>query len=166
MLVLTANNRKRILIMQTKDTVIKHPSNTYKIASLVTLAIGAAGYLLGLYNAEILLSEKGFYFAVFLLALFSAVSLQKTVRDLEEGIAVTGVFTTICWASFAASIALLVIGLINAQMLLSEKGFYAMSFLLSLFAVVTVQKNTRDLASELPEQVLHDNEIDNSLLSD
>jgi hypothetical protein len=27
----------------------------------------------------------------------------------------------------------------------SEKGFYAMSFVLSLFAAITVQKNTRDL---------------------
>jgi hypothetical protein len=27
----------------------------------------------------------------------------------------------------------------------SEKGFYAMSFVLSLFAAVTVQKNVRDL---------------------
>ena len=153
------------LIMQTKDTVIKHPSNTYKVASLVTLAIGAGGYLLGLYNADIMLSEKDFYFAIFLLALFSAVSLQKTVRDLEEGIAVTGVFTTICWASFAAAIILLVIGLINVQMLLSEKGFYAMSFLLSLFAVVTVQKNTRDMAHELPEQEPRETETENSLPS-
>jgi hypothetical protein len=29
----------------------------------------------------------------------------------------------------------------------SEKGFYAMSFVLSLFAAVTVQKNVRDLAA-------------------
>jgi hypothetical protein len=28
----------------------------------------------------------------------------------------------------------------------SEKGFYAMSFVLSLFAAVTVQKNVRDVA--------------------
>ena len=29
----------------------------------------------------------------------------------------------------------------------SEKGFYAMAFVLSLFAAVTVQKNVRDLAA-------------------
>ncbi|MFT4838531.1 MAG: putative membrane protein YiaA, partial [Oleispira sp.] len=28
----------------------------------------------------------------------------------------------------------------------SEKGFYGMSFLLSLFAAIAVQKNTRDVA--------------------
>lgn len=43
------------------------------------------------------------------------------------------------------TIALLVIGLFNATLLLSEKGFYAMSFALALFGSVAVQKNTRDL---------------------
>ncbi|MFM7856321.1 MAG: YiaA/YiaB family inner membrane protein, partial [Flammeovirgaceae bacterium] len=38
------------------------------------------------------------------------------------------------------------IGLWNATLTLSEKGFYSMSFLLSLFAAITVQKNTRDSA--------------------
>jgi uncharacterized membrane protein YiaA len=36
------------------------------------------------------------------------------------------------------------IGLWNSSLTLSEKGFYAMAFLLSLFASITVQKNTRD----------------------
>ena len=49
------------------------------------------------------------------------------------------------------SIALLVIGLVNADILLSEKGFYGISFVLALFAVITVQKNTRDLTNELGE---------------
>jgi uncharacterized membrane protein YiaA len=34
----------------------------------------------------------------------------------------------------------------NAQMAYSEKGFFAMSFVLSLFAAVAVQKNVRDIA--------------------
>jgi uncharacterized membrane protein YiaA len=32
-------------------------------------------------------------------------------------------------------------------MLHSEKGFYAMSFVLVLFAIVAVQKNVRDLSA-------------------
>ncbi|MOA37901.1 Inner membrane protein YiaA [compost metagenome] len=39
---------------------------------------------------------------------------------------------------------LLTVGLWNADLLLSEKGFYAMSFCLSMFAAIAVQKNTRD----------------------
>jgi hypothetical protein len=40
---------------------------------------------------------------------------------------------------------MLTVGLWNSGMAASEKGFYAMSFVLSLFAAVTVQKNIRDL---------------------
>ncbi|MFQ4149078.1 YiaA/YiaB family inner membrane protein [Arthrobacter sp. LAPM80] len=39
------------------------------------------------------------------------------------------------------------IGLWNAELLLSEKGFYGIGFAMSLFAVVAVQKNIRDLAA-------------------
>ncbi|NQX92117.1 MAG: hypothetical protein HRT74_08365, partial [Flavobacteriales bacterium] len=42
------------------------------------------------------------------------------------------------------SVILLVVGLWNADMELSEKGFYRMSFVLSLFSVIAVQKNVRD----------------------
>lgn len=42
-------------------------------------------------------------------------------------------------------IVLLALGLWNATMALSEKGFYIMAFLLSLFGAVAVQKNIRDL---------------------
>ncbi|MDT0632444.1 YiaA/YiaB family inner membrane protein [Rubrivirga sp. S365] len=44
------------------------------------------------------------------------------------------------------AITLLFVGLFNADLALSEKGFYGMSFLLVLFGAVAVQKNVRDLA--------------------
>jgi uncharacterized membrane protein YiaA len=53
----------------------------------------------------------------------------------------------LCWTSLIASICLLTIGLWNASLMPSEKGFYAMSFVLTLFAIVAVQKNVRDLAA-------------------
>jgi uncharacterized membrane protein YiaA len=43
------------------------------------------------------------------------------------------------------SIVLLSVGLWNATITKSEKGFYAMAFILSMFAAIAVQKNTRDL---------------------
>ena len=52
----------------------------------------------------------------------------------------------ISWFSVLSAILLLIIGLWNADLLLSEKGFYAMSYTLSLFASIAVQKNTRDKA--------------------
>jgi uncharacterized membrane protein YiaA len=51
----------------------------------------------------------------------------------------------ISWVIVIASLLLLIIGLRNADLELSEKGFYGISFLLSLFGAITVQKNTRDL---------------------
>jgi uncharacterized membrane protein YiaA len=41
-------------------------------------------------------------------------------------------------------IVLLTVGLWNAALLPSEKGFYAFAFLLGLFGAISVQKNTRD----------------------
>ena len=45
--------------------------------------------------------------------------------------------------------AMLTVGLMNATIAPSEKGFYAMSFVLSLFAAITVQKNVRDAVQVL-----------------
>ena len=50
----------------------------------------------------------------------------------------------LAWFATLLAIALLIVGLWNATLTLSEKGFYAMSFLLGLFAAIAVQKNTRD----------------------
>jgi uncharacterized membrane protein YiaA len=77
---------------------------------------------------------------------FAAISLQKSVRDRSEGIVVTGLYFGLCWVSLCAVIVLLTVGLWNATLAPSEKGFYTMSFVLSLFAVVAVQKNVRDPA--------------------
>lgn len=121
------------------------PSNAFVAASWVALLAGAVTYNVGLWNADMQLNEKGYYFTVLMFGLFSAVSLQKAVRDQLEGIPVTGIYYGISWFCTLLSILLLVIGLWNADLLRSEKGFYGMSFTLSLFAAVAVQKNIRDI---------------------
>lgn len=120
------------------------PSNAFIAASWVALLAGGISYCVGLWNAYMFLNEKGYYFTVLMYGLFSAVSLQKAVRDQLEGIPVTGIYLGISWFSTLLSILLLVIGLWHADLELSEKGFYGMSFLLSLFAAIAVQKNIRD----------------------
>ena len=120
------------------------PSNAFKLASWAALFIGIGTYLIGLYNASMLLNEKGYYLSIMLYGLFSAVSLQKTVRDKEDGMPTTAIYVGLCWFSIFASIALLSIGLWNAELLLSEKGFYGVAFIMSLFAAIAVQKNIRD----------------------
>ncbi|QDV39041.1 inner membrane protein YiaA [Tautonia plasticadhaerens] len=114
-------------------------------ASWAALLVGVVAYLVGLWNAGMQLNEKGYYFTILMYGLFSAVSLQKSVRDRMHGLPVTDIYFGLCWASLGLSILLLAVGLWNAELLLSEKGFYAMSFVLSLFAAVAVQKNVRDV---------------------
>ena len=126
------------------------PSAAFIGASWVALGAGMAGYIIGLWRSELLLNEKGYYFTILMYGLFSVVSVQKSVRDRLEGIPVTDVYYGISWFSTILAIALLVIGLWNATMLPSEKGFYAFAFLLGLFGAIAVQKNTRDSQDSTP----------------
>lgn len=130
--------------MQTAHTNAR-PTSAFVGASWGALLIGGSAYLIGLWNAQMQLNEKGYYLTLLLFGLFAAVSLQKAVRDRSEGLPVTGIYVGLCWVSLIAAILLLTVGLWNATLAPSEKGFYAMSFVLSLFAVVAVQKNVRDI---------------------
>lgn len=121
------------------------PTSAFVGASWTALLIGMTSYCIGLWNAEMMLNEKGYYFTVLLFGLFSVISLQKAVRDKLEGIQVTEIYHSLSWFTTMTSIVLLIVGLWNADLLLSEKGFYGMSFLLSIFSAIAVQKNTRDI---------------------
>jgi len=126
--------------MQTQNK----PTKAFRIASLAALVVGVAAYFIGLYNAPMALNEKGYYFTIMLFGSFSVVSLQKTVRDKMEGVPTTKAYFLASAVATASAIVLLVVGLLNAELLLSEKGFFGMAFILSLFAAITVQKNVRD----------------------
>ena len=120
------------------------PTPAFIGASWIALFSGMLAYCIGLWNSDMQLNEKGYYFTILLFGLFAAISVQKSVRDRLEGLQVTDLYYSISWFSTLSSIVLLTIGLWNANLLPSEKGFYAISFLLSLFASIAVQKNTRD----------------------
>jgi uncharacterized membrane protein YiaA len=127
------------------------PSAAFIGASWVALGAGMLGFLIGLGRAEMPLNEKGYYFTVLMYGLFSVVSVQKSVRDRLEGIPVTDIYYGLSWFSTLLAIALLVVGLWNATIMPSEKGYYAFSFLLALFGAIAVQKNTRDSSSAEPK---------------
>ena len=120
------------------------PTAAFVGASWVALLAGAGAYLFGLWNTDMQLNEKGYYLTLLLYGLFAAVSLQKTVRDKLEGVPVTGLYVALCWFSMAITVVLMGVGLFNAKLALSEKGFYGMAFLLALFATIAIQKNVRD----------------------
>jgi uncharacterized membrane protein YiaA len=132
---------------------INQPSAAFIAASWLALLIGITAFNIGLWNAEMQLNEKGYYFTVLMFGLFSSISVQKAVRDQLEGIPVTNLYYGIAWFSTLLAIVLLTVGLWNAELLKSEKGFYAMSFILSLFAAVAVQKNTRDVKAAKPTEL-------------
>ena len=123
------------------------PTPAYIGASWAVMLIGVLAFGFGLLNATMQLNEKGYYFAVLCLGLYAAISLQKTIRDRAEDIPTTQLYYMISWLALFASVALIVIGLFNAQLTLSEKGSYMMAFTMSLFGAITIQKNIRDVAN-------------------
>ncbi len=144
---LDVNTEKKNALIKNQETPLQpqKPTAAFIGASWTALLIGMCSYCIGLWNASMELNEKGYYFTILLFGLFSVISVQKAVRDRFENIPVTEVYYSISWFTTIISILLLIIGLWNADLWLSEKGFYAMAFTLSLFSAITVQKNTRDL---------------------
>jgi len=139
---------KQVKSKTSKNKSIKEfdqkPTPAFIGASWLVLFVGIISYCIGLWNSDMQLNERGYYFTILLFGLFSAISVQKSVRDRLEGVAVTDLYYGISWFSALSAILLLIIGLWNADLLLSEKGFYGMAYLLSLYASIAVQKNTRD----------------------
>ncbi|SEO12731.1 Uncharacterized membrane protein YiaA [Mucilaginibacter gossypiicola] len=120
------------------------PTAAFIGASWFALLAGVVGYCIGLWNAGMELNEKGYYFTILLFGLFAVISVQKSVRDRAEGLVVTDLYYGLSWFATIAAMILLTIGLWNADLARSEKGFYAMAFCLSMFSAIAVQKNTRD----------------------
>jgi uncharacterized membrane protein YiaA len=132
------------------DVTTARPTPACIGASWVALLLGSVTFVAGLANAGMGLAEKGFYLVLLLYGLYSAVSLQKAVRDRAEGVAVSGIYFAVSWISLGCVFALLGAGLYNADWRPEQKGFYGMAFALALFAAVAVQKNVRDLAAAGP----------------
>ena len=140
----TKNEANKTIEKRKSESNLK-PTGAFIGASWGVLLIGMVSFCVGLWNATMDLNEKGYYFTILLFGLFSVISVQKTVRDKLEGIPVTDIYYGVSWFVTIASMLLLVVGLWNATLDLSEKGFYAVAYLLSLFGAITVQKNVRDL---------------------
>src|SRR5690625_5129988 len=116
------SNEQKVLMNKEKENGVKVKSErlkgeqtaAFKGASWAALLIGGSAYLIGLFNATMELNEKGYYFAVLIFGLYAAVSLQKAVRDKEEGIPVTSIYYGISWFALIVAVSLIAIGLYNA----------------------------------------------------
>ena len=124
---------------------MKKENQAFYIASWVALGIGVSSYLVGLWNAELENAIKGYYFTVFAFGLYAAVSIQKTVRDRIEQIPVSSIYYGISWAAIILALSLFGIAIYqNDDLILSEKGFYSIAYVLSLYSCIVVQKNVSD----------------------
>lgn len=128
--------------------IMTQTSSSFKAASWIALAVGFLGFIVGIWNAEMLLNEKGYYIIILFFGLFAVVSLQKSVRDKMEGLPVTDIYYGLCWFTTVLSAVLLIVGLWNAVILPSEKGYYVFAFVLGMFGAIAIQKNTRDAKAE------------------
>ncbi|WP_397446505.1 inner membrane protein YiaA [Polaribacter sp. R77954] len=137
--------KKQAKTIKSKGDFNQKPTTAYVGATWGVSIIGLLSYCIGLWNANMELNEKGYYFAILLMGIYAVISLQKAIRDKAEQIKTSEMYYGISWVIVIASLLLLIIGLRNADILLSEKGFYGISYLLSLFGAITVQKNTRDI---------------------
>jgi uncharacterized membrane protein YiaA len=120
------------------------PTAAFVGASWIALLTGLVSFSVGLWNSTMTRSEIGFYAATLLLGLFSAISVQKSVRDRAEGIPVTTIYIGVAWVVVGLSMLMMTVGLWNSGLPLSERGFYGLAFAMTLFAAVAVQKNVRD----------------------
>jgi uncharacterized membrane protein YiaA len=130
--------------VQSSVSNTQNPTNAFIGASWIAFLVGSVAFCIGLWNSGLALNERGYYFVILILALFATISVQKNVRDRIENIPVSDIYYGISWVALLISVLLLVIGLWNAELDLSEKGFFGMSFTLGMFAAVAVQKNVRD----------------------
>lgn len=122
------------------------PTSAFIGISWIALFTGIIAFNVGLFNATMNMINKGYYLAVLLFGLFSVVSVQKNVRDKLEEIQVSEIYFGISWLAVLLAILLLIVGLWTSNLELSEKGFYGIAYMMSLFAAVAVQKNVRDVA--------------------
>jgi uncharacterized membrane protein YiaA len=127
------------------------PSFAFVTLSWIAALAGVVLYGSMLFNSSALTwSDKNFFTAILVFAVYAAISVQKIVRDRLEGVPFTNLYYGVSWLAVIVAIGLFVNGLFNVNISLSERGFYGMAMLLTLFGAIAIQKNTRDLAA--PEQ--------------
>lgn len=123
-----------------KSMKIRTSDKLSKYATILACLIGFGSFLVGLYNSNMTLSEQGYYGVLLVYSVFSSISLQKTVTEIDLGISVSKFYQNICIFSIILALLLFIIGLFNADLLKSEKGFYLMSYILTMFTSLYIQK--------------------------
>jgi uncharacterized membrane protein YiaA len=132
--------------MNNKNLEALKPTQAYLGVTWAAFAFSVIVFGIGLFNAEMLLSEKGFYILALVFGLYSVITLQKTIRDQSEGVEVDSIYLILSYVGVAVPLLSMCIGLFNAELQLNEKGFFAVTYIMTLFSSLVLQKNTRDTA--------------------
>lgn len=128
------------------------PSFAFVALSWVAALAGVVLYGSMLFNSTSLTwSDKYFFTAILAFAVYAAISVQKIVRDRIEGVPFTNLYYGISWLAVIIAIGMFVSGLFTVNISLSERGFYGMAMLLTLFGAISIQKNTRDIAAPVQQ---------------
>src|ERR1700761_2178291 len=98
----------------TMNQPYRKPSAAFVGAAWFALFAGSLAFVIGLWNAVMPMSQKGYFFTLLMYGLFSAVSVQKSVRDRIDGIPVTNIYYALSWVSIMLVLLLMGIGLWNA----------------------------------------------------
>jgi uncharacterized membrane protein YiaA len=128
------------------------PSFAFIALSWVAALAGVVLYGSMLFNSTALTwSDKNFFAAILIFAVYGAISVQKIVRDRLEGVPFTNLYYGVSWLAVIIAIGMFVNGLFNVNIGMSERGFYGMAMLLALFGAIAIQKNTRDVAAPVQQ---------------
>ena len=110
----------------------------------IALFGGIIVYVIGLFRSQMEINEMGFYFAVLILGLFATISVQEVLRNRHEKIPVSGVYFSLALLALVSALTMFIIALFRVNLLPSEVGFYGISYFLTLFGAICVQKMVRD----------------------
>ena len=92
-------NREKTYQTENNPMNQNQPSAAFVMAGWAALLTGILTYLIGLWNADMELSSKGYYFTILMFGLFGAVSVQKSVRDKLDNIHVTNIYYCLLYTS-------------------------------------------------------------------
>ena len=110
----------------------------------IALLGGIVVYVIGLFRSQMEVNEMGFYFAVLILGLFATISVQEVLRNRHENIPVSSVYFSLALLSLISALTMFIVALFRVDLLPSEVGFYGISYFLTLFGAICVQKMVRD----------------------
>ena len=98
--------------------------------------------LVGIWNTDWMLLEKGYYTAIILWMTFSAITLIEMLRFKEERVNEPAYFNMSCWLSVTLAFSFGIISIYNTEWDLYLKGYYWMGMIFVAFSTLVLSRET------------------------